>query len=74
LIKKAMIEVQEYIEKKDLEVSMLLQVHDELVFEVKADQADKFQGKIKEIMEGAVKLKVPVIVDCGIGDNWLEAH
>jgi DNA polymerase-1 len=74
LIKKAMIEVQDYIEKKDLEVAMLLQVHDELVFEVREDEAEKIKEKIKEIMEGAVKLKVPVIVDCGIGDNWLEAH
>jgi DNA polymerase-1 len=74
LIKKAMIDVQRYIEQKDLEVSMLLQVHDELVFEVREDQAEKIKGKIKDIMEGAVKLKIPVVVDCGIGDNWLEAH
>jgi DNA polymerase-1 len=74
LIKKAMIEIQNFIEEEKLEMAMLLQVHDELVFEVRADQADKMKSKIKEIMEGAVKLKVPVIVDYGIGDNWLEAH
>ena len=74
LIKKAMIEIQKYIEKESLEIAMLLQVHDELVFEVRDDQSGKIMKKIKEIMEGAVKLKVPVIVDCGIGDNWLEAH
>ncbi|MBN1408126.1 MAG: DNA polymerase I [Calditrichaceae bacterium] len=74
LIKKAMIEVQDYIENKNLDAVMLLQVHDELVFEVNDHQAEKIIVKIKEIMENAVKLDVPVIVDCGIGNNWLEAH
>lgn len=74
LIKKAMIDIQKYIEDKHVEAAMLLQVHDELVFEVSEDQADQIKLKVKEIMEKAVKLKVPVIVDCGIGVNWLEAH
>ena len=74
LIKKAMIEIQMFIEQENLETAMLLQVHDELVFEVREDQAESLMLKIKEIMEDAVKLKVPVVVDCGIGMNWLEAH
>ena len=53
---------------------MLLQVHDELVFEVDKKIVDQFKEDIKSIMEKAFKLNVPVLVECGIGDNWLEAH
>ncbi len=74
LIKKAMIEIQRYIEKNDFPAQMLLQVHDELVFEVKDSKAEDFAKKVKDIMENAIKLEVPLVVDCGIGKNWLEAH
>ncbi len=74
LIKKAMIEVQTYIERNNIPARMLLQVHDELVFEVKESEAEKFAEKVRTIMDNAMKLKVPLVVDWGLGPNWLEAH
>ncbi|MNE29052.1 DNA polymerase I [compost metagenome] len=53
---------------------MLLQVHDELVFDVHNSELEKIKPMIKEEMEGAFKLEVPLIVDLGVGENWLEAH
>jgi DNA polymerase-1 len=53
-------------------VRMLLQVHDELLFEIKEDIVEKVVVKLKEIMEGVIKLKVPIIVDASAGDNWGE--
>lgn len=73
-VKIAMINVADYIEKNNLDgdVNMLLQVHDELVFEVKDDQTEKIAEKLKEIMEDVIELKVPVIVEPRIGDRWGE--
>ena len=70
IIKKAMIEIDELILDKSDEVCMLLQVHDELVFEIRDDVLEKWIGKIKPIMEDAIKLSVPVIVEAKAGDNW----
>ncbi|MDQ7962343.1 DNA polymerase, partial [Flavobacterium lindanitolerans] len=53
---------------------MLLQVHDELVFDVHNSELEKIQPMIKQEMENAFKLDVPLIVDLGKGHNWLEAH
>ena len=53
---------------------MLLQVHDELVFEVPEDQAQKTAQTVKDVMENIVSLSVPLIADVGIGPNWAEAH
>lgn len=58
--------------KIDKNCRMILQVHDELVFEVRKDKVKEYAKKIKEIMEGVVELKVPVLVDVGVGDNWEE--
>jgi DNA polymerase-1 len=75
LIKKAMIDVQDYIdEQKDCPAYMLLQVHDELVFEVENNYVKEFAAKVEKIMAGAIPLKVPVVVESGWGANWLEAH
>lgn len=74
LIKKAMIDVQAFIEKEEWPAAMLLQVHDELVFEVEASHVEPFSEKVKEIMCAAIPLKVPLKVDSGAGKNWLEAH
>jgi DNA polymerase-1 len=68
IIKMAMIE----IEKKYPESQMLLSVHDELVFEVKKTEAEKYAKDIKHIMESVYKLKVPLVVDAKVGDNWSE--
>ncbi len=74
LIKKAMIDVQAFIEKETWPAAMLLQVHDELVFEVQAARVEAFAEKVKAVMCAAIPLKVPLKVDSGAGKNWLEAH
>ena len=53
---------------------MLLQVHDELVFDVELSEADTVMAIVKELMEGALALDVPLVVDMKMGKNWLEAH
>jgi len=71
MIKIAMIKIhQELLDKKS---KMLLQVHDELVFDVHKNETEDIQRIVKEGMEKAIKLKVPIVVDMGIGENWLEA-
>ncbi len=74
MIKAAMISVFNYLEKNKMKTKMVLQVHDELVFDVPKEEADDVKEKIKELMENAFPLNVPVIAESGIGDNWLEAH
>ena len=74
IIKKAMIEVQEEIEKQNLESKMLLQVHDELVFDMKKEEREVMMKIVKEKMEQTIKLNVPLVVDMGVGENWLVAH
>lgn len=76
IIKKAMIDVADTMNDQLMAcgAKMLLQVHDELVFEVPEEQTESFAKSIQSIMESAVQLDVPLVVDYGIGDNWLEAH
>lgn len=76
IIKIAMVNIFNYMkENNSFEYSkLLIQVHDELVFEVRKDKIDEFGRKIKEIMENSVKLSVPLVADLGVGDNWLDAH
>ena len=74
MIKIAMIRVQNELEKMDAKTKMVLQVHDELVFDVPKDELEIVKPIIRKNMEEAFLLKVPTIVDIGIGDNWLEAH
>ena len=74
LIKKAMIEIQRRIEKEFPEAMMLIQVHDELVFEVPKKEIEPFSKMVKEEMEGVADLRVPLKVDVGVGLNWAEAH
>ncbi len=70
LIKLAMIDVDKYI--KDFDIKMIMQIHDELVFEIPEKELDVHIEKIKLIMENIIKLDVPLKVDAGIGNNWLE--
>jgi DNA polymerase-1 len=72
LIKLAMIAVQHKIDAEDLPVSMLLQIHDELLFELPAAEADTHAEWIAELMTGAIKLDVPLKVDINYGPNWLS--
>ncbi|MDH5379858.1 MAG: DNA polymerase I, partial [Cyclobacteriaceae bacterium] len=74
IIKLAMIEVQKALNGKGFKSKMIMQVHDELVFEVPKTELDRIKPVIIKCMTEAVKLKVPMEVDCGTGDNWLEAH
>ena len=73
IIKRAMIAVAAWIETRD-DVHMLMQVHDELVFEVREDAVDAVRAGVIERMSGAAELAVPLIVDVGVGANWHEAH
>lgn len=74
IIKIAMISVHEKLEAGNYKTKMLLQVHDELVFDVYKEELEEVKVLIKNEMENAFKLSVPLIVDMGIGSNWLEAH
>lgn len=70
MIKIAMIKVSQLISGKEDEIKMLLQVHDELIFEIKEDKLNFYAPKIKKIMENIIPLKVPIIVDENSGNNW----
>ena len=72
LIKLAMIKIGDLIEPKSDEIHLLLQVHDELIFEVKEEKLDYYAKKIKKVMEEIMKLKVPIVVDISWGKNWGE--
>ena len=74
LIKMAMIDIHAAMRKNNMQSKMILQVHDELVFEVPESEKNKMLALVKDKMEHAMKLDVPVKVDAGIGRNWLEAH
>lgn len=73
IIKKAMIDLDRLIADKD-DIRMIMQVHDELVFEVKEEKVEQYKALIKEVMENAVKLTIPLIVEVNAGDNWDQAH
>ncbi|MCB1791771.1 MAG: DNA polymerase I [Gammaproteobacteria bacterium] len=74
IIKRAMLAVDSWLGVEQPSVQMLMQVHDELVFEVAADAVDDAGARIRALMQGAAELDVPLLVDIGIGDNWDEAH
>lgn len=74
IIKTAMINMNDWLKSCQFDIQMLMQVHDELVFEVKNEDLNAVMPEIKQIMESAIKLKVPLIVDMGQGLNWDEAH
>jgi len=74
LIKVAMIRIHERLAKEKLKARMILQVHDELVFEAPVDEVDRVGSLVRSEMEGALELRVPLVAEVGVGDNWLEAH
>ena len=74
IIKKAMIDVDEWIGEDNPNIKMIMQVHDELIFEVKKDFAEEALTNVISLMERAVKLDIPLIVDANQGANWNEAH
>jgi DNA polymerase-1 len=74
MLKLAMIEIDHAFTKQDLQSQMLLQVHDELVFEVKKKEEKEVRTIVEKLMRNAMKLNVPIVVEIGVGKNWLEAH
>ncbi len=74
IIKVAMSRIYQRFEAEKLKSKMILQVHDELNFNVYKDELDTVKEIVLEEMEGAINLRVPLIADCGVGKNWLEAH
>jgi DNA polymerase-1 len=74
IIKRAMLAVDSWIRQEGPPLNMLMQVHDELVFEVEPGELDAATAKIRQLMESAAQLSVPLVVDVGVGDNWDEAH
>jgi DNA polymerase-1 len=72
LIKMAMIRIHNALRAEGLTSAMILQVHDELVFEAAPDELTRLEALVREEMEHAAELDVPLVVDIGIGDNWLE--
>ncbi len=74
MIKLAMIRIDESIRRNQLQSSMILQVHDELVFEIRKNEEEKMRKLVQEYMEKAMELQVPIEVEIGVGASWLEAH
>ncbi|MEZ5558577.1 MAG: DNA polymerase I [Pseudomonadales bacterium] len=74
IIKRAMIAVDRWLRESAIDALMIMQVHDELVFEVPAERVDGLRARVTEIMQGAAALRVPLLVDVGVGSNWDEAH
>lgn len=74
IIKLSMIEVENWLEKKQLKSKLVMQVHDELVLEVPEKELELVRTKVPELMSGVAKLKVPLIAEVGFGKNWDEAH
>ena len=74
LIKMAMLSVDKWIESTAPDVRMIMQVHDELIFEIPQDQLESASESIRNLMNNIAKLRVPLLVDVGVGKNWDEAH
>jgi DNA polymerase I len=74
LIKLAMVKVQQVLDAQQRRTKMIMQVHDELVFEVPEDEVEWLRGEIPRIMAGVAELRVPLLAEIGVGANWEEAH
>ncbi len=74
IIKKAMINIAAWMRSENLQSKMIMQVHDELVFDVHKEELEKVKEKVTELMENAIEFEVPLLVEAGVGENWLQAH
>jgi DNA polymerase I len=74
IIKRAMLSVDDWLQGGEVDVCMIMQVHDELVFEVATAEVESVSAKVCDLMSGAADLNVPLLVEAGCGDNWDEAH
>ncbi len=73
ILKVAMIELDREMQERNFQAKLLLQVHDELIFEVPEEEVESLQSLVEEVMENAVSLSVPLKADSNIGNNWYEA-
>jgi DNA polymerase-1 len=69
-----MIDIHKAMQEKQLKSKMLLQVHDELVFDAHKDEVEELTALVKDLMQNAIKMDVPILVEAGTGENWLQAH
>ena len=74
IVKIAMLRIYARLRQEGLQAAMVLQVHDELVFDVPEQEVEQVKILVREEMEGAVALKVPLLVELGVGKNWRQAH
>jgi DNA polymerase I len=74
IIKRAMLQVDTWIRESRIPAAMIMQVHDELVLEVDEDAVDAVREELCQRMSGAAELKVPLVVEAGVGENWDDAH
>ncbi len=74
VVKMAMIKIDKELQEQNLQTKMLLQVHDELLFEAPIEEVETAKNLIKKEMESAIETNVPLLVEVGVGNNWLEAH
>ncbi|MEG0184992.1 MAG: DNA polymerase, partial [Stenotrophomonas sp.] len=74
IIKRAMVKVDGWLQGQGDQARMIMQVHDELVFETESEFLDTLRLKVVELMSSSAQLRVPLVVDAGVGDNWDEAH
>jgi DNA polymerase-1 len=74
MIKIAMVNIYNDFQKKKFKSRMILQVHDELVFEVKKEELEQVKKVVIDRMENAMELNVPIVVETGVGENWFDAH
>jgi len=74
MIKIAMARVHERLDASRLSTKMVLQVHDELVFDLLCEEQERVWAIVEPAMRGAIELSVPIVVEMGVGKNWLEAH
>lgn len=74
IIKIAMVNIHRWMKKENVKSKMIMQVHDELVFDVHKSEVDKLKENVARLMKSAVRLEVPMDVEVGVGANWLEAH
>ena len=74
IIKMAMVSIHRRLKEEKLQAQMTMQVHDELNFNVPAQEVDRVREIVVSEMQNAVQLSVPLIAECGVGRNWLEAH
>ena len=74
MIKIAMIEIHRELKQRNLQTRMLLQVHDELVFDLRLTEKEEVLTLVEDKMKNAIPLPVPIEVEMGVGKNWLEAH